>query len=153
MDIDFDPFRMLVLKITLIDIRASSKNDKIIDDDMTPTKIFGGFGSDKFFGLIYEYCYGWRHPLSVWLPKYVKISNYTIHINCKEDEHNKFVIYFNKKNNEVAIRSAIYNKEVQYFKYYDEKTHPINYSRPFTSITDYSNYTNVSRIIFQYEIM
>ncbi|KII72400.1 hypothetical protein RF11_06886 [Thelohanellus kitauei] len=99
MDIDFEPFRMVVLKINLIDIRSSSKNNKIIDDDMKPTNILNGFDSEKFFGLIHEFCYGWKHLNSVWFPRYVNISNYTIHITCKEYEHNKFVIDFNKKNN------------------------------------------------------
>ncbi|KII60535.1 hypothetical protein RF11_05609 [Thelohanellus kitauei] len=96
MDIDFDPFRFVLLKINLIDIRTSSKDNTIIDDHMTPRNIFGGFNSDKYFGLIDEFCYGWTRPISVWLPKYMKFSNYTIRITCKEYEHHKFVMFFNK---------------------------------------------------------
>ncbi|KII60542.1 hypothetical protein RF11_05616 [Thelohanellus kitauei] len=152
-DVDFDPFRFVLLKIKLVDIRSSFNENITKGEELIPGNIFDGFYSQRLFGLIQEFCYGWRHMSSIWLPEYVKISNYTIHITCKEDGNYKFVIYLNKKTNKVEIRSALYDKEVHYFKYYAEKIHPINFSHPFMSITDSHIHTNVSRIIFNYEIM
>ncbi|KII61316.1 hypothetical protein RF11_13044 [Thelohanellus kitauei] len=153
MDIDFNQFRFVLLKIKLVDIRSSFNENINMGEELTQGNIFNGFYSERFFGLIHEFCYGWRYSSSIWLPKFMNISNYTIHITCKEDENFTFVIYFNKKNNEVAIRSALYDKEVHYFKYYAEKTHLINFNHPFMSITDSHNHTNVSIIILHYEIM
>ncbi|KII71677.1 hypothetical protein RF11_11479 [Thelohanellus kitauei] len=153
MDIDFDPFRMLVIKINLIDIRPSSKDNRIIIEEITPQYLFNTPDSHEFFGSITNFCYAWRYPSSIGLPKFMKIFNYNVHISCREDEYYKLVIYFVKKNNEVSIRSALYDKEFHYFKYYAAKTHPINFRNPFMSITDSSNRTKDSRIIFNYEIM
>ncbi|KII60545.1 hypothetical protein RF11_05619 [Thelohanellus kitauei] len=146
MDIDFDPFRLVLLKINLIDISSSFKEKNIKNDEITPNYLFHNDESKECVSLIYEDCFNGFLCNMVCLPKNMKLYNYTIHITNRENDHEKFT-------NKIGIKSALYDKENRYFKYYYEKSYPLNFGRPFMPMTGYSNRMRVPRIIYNYDFM
>ncbi|KII68060.1 hypothetical protein RF11_07593 [Thelohanellus kitauei] len=85
MDIDFEPFRMSVFTINLVDIDTTIKNYLFEADEIKPENIFIYDDDSQCFAVVQFYCFGHlERAFQICIHSMMKVSNYSIHATCRE---------------------------------------------------------------------